>query len=48
VHPANKEGFEEAANLPLEDEEGGPPPQRSPKGEGTKVVKGFAKLERIK
>ncbi len=39
VHPGNRARFEEAARLPLDDEE--PSPQPSPKAEGAIVGSGF-------
>ena len=44
VSPANKKGFEEAALIPLNDDER-PSPQPSPKGEGANVGRAFANRE---
>ena len=44
VSPANKKGFDEAARIPLDDEEG-PSPQPSPRGEGANVGQVFANRE---
>ena len=45
ISPANKKGFEEAARIPLDDEER-PSPQPSPKGEGANVGQVFVYRER--
>jgi len=45
VSPGNKKGFEEAARIPLEDDER-PSPQPSPKGEGANVGQVFVNRER--
>ena len=39
LHPRNRERYEEAGRLPLDED--GPSPQPSPKGEGANVGRGF-------
>lgn len=46
VHPRNKQGFEEAARLPFDEDATRSPPHPSPRGERANVVEVLANRER--